>query len=125
VTKIAAIEPVVVNVSPKTNWTFIAVADDAGETAWGECSLNGWEPLLVAYAAVKARDLIGCDIDDMKRRLRYLPHSPGGVVAHAVRSAIEQGSTDLRASRRSRHESAPDSIAYWRCARQSATIARC
>jgi galactonate dehydratase len=102
VTTIAAIEPVVVNVSPKTNWTFVAVTDDAGETGWGECSLNGWETLLVAYAAMKARDLVGCDIDDTDRRLRYLPHSPGGVVAHAIVSAIEQATTDLRARRAGR-----------------------
>lgn len=101
-TTIATIEAVVVNVSPKTNWTFIAVADDACETGWGECSLNGWEALLVAYAAIKSRDLVGCDIDDTDRRLRYLPHSPGGMVAHAVRSAIEQAITDLRARRAGR-----------------------
>jgi len=50
--RIAAIETVVVNVSPKTNWTFIAVRADSGVTGWGECSLNRWEPLLAAYAAI-------------------------------------------------------------------------
>ena len=52
---IAAIEPVVVNVSPKTNWTFVAVTDGDGATGWGECSLNGWEELLVAETARLSR----------------------------------------------------------------------
>jgi L-alanine-DL-glutamate epimerase-like enolase superfamily enzyme len=38
--KVAAVETLVVNVSPKTNWTFVAVTTDDGETGWGECSLN-------------------------------------------------------------------------------------
>ncbi len=101
-TAIAAVEPVVVNVSPKTNWTFIAVTTATGDTGWGECSLNGWESLLVAYAGMLARDLSGCEPDDPAARIRYLPHSPGGMVAHAVRSAVEQACTDLRARRAGR-----------------------
>jgi len=94
---IASLEPVVVNVSPKTNWTFMAVALSDGATGWGECSLNGWEPLLVAQAHMLAADARGCDVADMGDVLRYLPHSPGGLVAHAVTSATEQALTDLRA----------------------------
>ena len=45
---IAGIEAIVVNVSPKTNWTFIAAIDGDGAVGWGECSLNGWEELLAA-----------------------------------------------------------------------------
>jgi galactonate dehydratase len=95
--RIAAIEAIVVNVSPKTNWTFIALRSDSGETGWGECSLNRWEPLLSAYAAILAPDLIGRDLAEVGDAIRHLPHSPGGLVAHAVRSAIEQASTDLSA----------------------------
>ncbi|MFO1316129.1 MAG: mandelate racemase/muconate lactonizing enzyme family protein [Burkholderiales bacterium] len=94
---IAALEPVVVHVSPKTNWTFIAVTLADGAVGWGECSLNGWEPLLVAQAGMLARDAIGRDPDDAVELVRYLPHSPGGLVAHAVKSAVEQALTDLRA----------------------------
>jgi galactonate dehydratase len=94
---IAAIEAVVVNVSPKTNWTFVAVRTDAGVTGWGECSLNRWEPLLTAYTAVIAPDLIGRDLAAAAEGIRYLPHSPGGLVAHAVRSALEQAITDASA----------------------------
>jgi galactonate dehydratase len=99
VTAISEIEPVVVNVSSKTNWVFVAVTTDAGDVGWGECSLDGWEPLLVAYAAMRAPRAIGCDIDDIGRLVRSIPHSPGGTVARAARSAIEQACTDVRARR--------------------------
>ena len=84
-TSIVAVEPVVVNVSPKTNWTFVGVRTSAGDIGWGECSLNGWEPMLVAYAAMLAREAVGCDIEDTDQLVGYLPHTPGGVVAGATR----------------------------------------
>jgi len=96
-TAIAALEPVVVNVSPKTNWSFIAVTTRDGAIGWGECSLNGWEPLLVAQAQMLARDAVGRDLNAVDELIRYLPHSPGGLVAHAVKSATEQAVVDLRA----------------------------
>jgi galactonate dehydratase len=95
---IAALDPIVVNISAKTNWTFIAITTDDGATGWGECSLNGWEPLLTAYATMLAPGAIGQDID-ATTVTRYVPHSPGGLVAHAVRSAIEQALVDLHAQR--------------------------
>lgn len=92
---IVAVEPVVVHVSPRTNWTFVAVTAGDGATGWGECSLNGWEPLLVAQAGMLARDAVGRDVGDVADLVRYLPHSPGGLVAHAVKSATEQALSDL------------------------------
>ena len=89
-TTIATLEPVVVNVSPKTNWTFVAVTTDDGATGWGECSLNGWEHLLVPQANALARDAVGREVDAVGDLVRYLAHSPGGLVAHAVKSAAEQ-----------------------------------
>jgi len=96
---IAAIEAIVVNVSPKTNWTFVAVTDSDGATGWGECSLNGWEELLVAETARLSRMAVGREADPASDLLRYIAHSPGGLVSHAVRSAIEQALVDLRARR--------------------------
>src|SRR5580704_13258477 len=95
--RIAAIEAIVVNVSSKTNWTFVSVTTDAGATGWGECSLNRWEPLLTAYTEILAQDLVGRDVAATADRIRYIPHSPGGLVAHAVRSALEQALTDVSA----------------------------
>ena len=99
--RIAAVDAVVVNVSPKTNWTFIAVRTDAGVTGWGECSLNRWESLLTDYASMIAPGLVGRDVvashAASSNAVRYLPHIPGGLVAHAVRSAVEQAITDVSA----------------------------
>ena len=94
---IAAIEPVVVNVSPKTNWTFLAVRTSDGRTGWGECSLNGYEALLTAQAQKLARDAVGRSLADAAAITRYLPHAPAGLVAHAVKSATEQALADLAA----------------------------
>jgi len=94
---IAAIEPVVVHVSPKTNWTFIGVTTDDDVTGWGECSLNGWEPLLVAATEMLAQRCVGRTLDETVRLTRYLAHAPGGVVVQAVQSAVEQAVCDLRA----------------------------
>jgi galactonate dehydratase len=93
---IAALDLVVVNVSPKTNWTFVVVTTSDGATGWGECSLNGWEPLLTAQAQMLARDALGRDLADTAALVQYLPHAPGGLVTHAVKSATEQALTDVR-----------------------------
>jgi len=94
---IAAIEAIGVNVSPKTNWTFVAVTDSRGATGYGECSLNGWEELLVAEVRRVSRAAGGSSVDGAGEILRYVPHAPGGLVTHAVRSAIEQALVDLSA----------------------------
>jgi hypothetical protein len=44
--KLAQVTGQVLNVSPKTNWFFVPVRDDRGQTAWGEASINGREPVL-------------------------------------------------------------------------------
>ncbi|MEP6658201.1 MAG: mandelate racemase/muconate lactonizing enzyme family protein [Betaproteobacteria bacterium] len=95
--RIAAVEAVIVNVSAKTNWTFVALTTDEGITGWGECSLNGWETLLSAQIARVASDVVGRPLTAPGTALRYLPHSPGGLIAHATRSALEQACTDARA----------------------------
>jgi len=98
---VASLAPVVVNVSPKTNWTFVALTTGDGATGWGECSLNGWEPLLVAQAEMIAREAAGRDLDHVLGLAKYVPHIAGGLVTHAVRSAIEQAAADLLAQARS------------------------
>ncbi|MBA3505516.1 MAG: mandelate racemase/muconate lactonizing enzyme family protein [Betaproteobacteria bacterium] len=112
---IAAIEPIVVHVSPKTNWTFVAVTRNDGATGWGECSLNGWEPLLAAATEMLAQRCVGRTLDETVRLTRYLPHAPGGVVVQAVKSAVEQAVTDLRA----RASGVPVSVLLGRALRTS------
>jgi galactonate dehydratase len=96
---IALVESLVVNVSPKTNWTFACVTTRSGETGWGESSLNRWEPMLVAALQALASEVVDQEIDPALERVRYVPHSPGGLVIHAAKSAVEQALTDIRAQR--------------------------
>jgi galactonate dehydratase len=95
--KLAAIDTHVFNVSARTNWTFVRLRFDDGAEGIGEASLNGWEPLLVAYARQLAATLAGLDADAVRARLATYPHSPGGLVASAVRSAVEQALCDAEA----------------------------
>lgn len=95
--KIARIEPLVLNVSEKTNWFFIRVTSDDGMTGIGEASLNGWETAQMAYTQTLSAELLGASTEEMRLALRVFPHSPGGLVASSVVSAIEQALTDLHA----------------------------
>ena len=95
--KIAKIEPLIINVSSRTNWFFIRVETDEGLTGVGEGSLNGWEPLQIAYTQMLAQELIGKRPDRLGTALRAYPHGPGGLVVHSVLSATEQALTDIRA----------------------------
>ena len=94
---IALVEPLILNVSEKTNWFFIRVTAENGLTGLGEASLNGWEPAQLAVAENLRATLQGKSVDDAPRLLRVYPHSPGGLVASSVVSAAEQAITDLRA----------------------------
>jgi len=96
---IAQCEAFCVNVSPKTNWTFLRIGTDAGETGWGECSLNRWEPMLLAAVEMLRGDLVGRSTQSARDALAILLHSPGGTVLHAARSAAEQAITDIEAQR--------------------------
>lgn len=95
--KVARIEPLVLNVSEKTNWFFVRVTADNGLTGVGEASLNGWETAQLAHAADVSARLTGLAVDDIAPHLRVFAHSPGGLIASSIMSAIEQAVTDLRA----------------------------
>lgn len=89
-TRIAALWAQAFNVSPKTNWYFVAVQTDDGRLGWGEASLNGWEPVLGAILDTFHRGLAGSTVDDAHRSLKASPRSPGGLAANAVISALQQ-----------------------------------
>ena len=97
--KLAKIEPLIINVSSKTNWFFLRVTTDDGANGVGEASLNGLEPLQLAYVELLGRELLGQPIDALGPRLRVYPHAAAGLVAASVRSALEQALTDVRAKR--------------------------
>jgi galactonate dehydratase len=94
--KLAKLEPLIINVSSKTNWVFVRLTTDEGVTGVGEASLNGWEALQLAYAQMLAAEMVGQPIEQWGRYTRVYPHGPGGLVAASVRSAIEQAATDIR-----------------------------
>jgi len=95
--KIARLEPLIINVSSRTNWFFVRMHTDEGLTGVGEASLNGWEPLQLAYVEMLSAELAGKRVDRLGSALRIHAHSPGGLVAHSVLSAVEQAATDIRA----------------------------
>ncbi|MBR0671210.1 mandelate racemase/muconate lactonizing enzyme family protein [Neoroseomonas soli] len=93
--RIASIEFLGVNVTPKTNWSFLLVRTEDGRTGIGECTLANQEALLEAEAARLAANLAGEDARARNRLARLIPHAPAGLVAHAVLSAFEQALWDL------------------------------
>jgi len=93
--RIAAVEFLGVNVTPKTNWCFLLVRAADGRTGLGECTLANQEPLLAAEAARLAANVAGQDARDRNRLARPVPHAQGGLVAHTVLSAFEQALWDL------------------------------
>ena len=87
---IARIDAQVFNVSAKTNWVFISVTAADGRTGWGEASLIGWEPMLVAATQELALQWQGRSLVDAQAGLRVSPQSPGGLVFNSVVSAVQQ-----------------------------------
>ncbi len=93
--RIAAIEHLGVNVTPRTNWCFLLVRTEDGRTGTGECTLPNHEVLLEAEAERLAANVTGADAGARNRLARLLPHAPGGLVLHTVLSAFEQALWDL------------------------------
>jgi len=114
--RIEAISAAVFNVSPRTNWSLVRVETDAGLTGWGEMSLNGWEPLLLAATDLRALELTGLELSEAQSRLRPAPRSPGGLVANAVTSGLQQALAAIEAE--------SNSIPLWAllCTQQRATV---
>ena len=101
--KITAMSYRVLHVSAKTNWSFVQVRVDDAITGWGECSLNGWEPLQRAFADKWCAQLVGQSLDGLaavEATCALNLHSPGGLVEHSVRSATEQALLDALAQMR-------------------------
>lgn len=93
--KIAGFEPLVFNVSEKTNWFFVRVTAENGLTGIGEASLNGYEPAQLAYAGNMRQEWVGKTVDELLPLLKVYAHSPGGLIAASIISATEQAVTDI------------------------------
>jgi galactonate dehydratase len=96
---ILQIQAHVLNVSAKTNWVFIEVKSSNGQSGWGEASLIGWEPMLVAATRELAQQWEGKPLADAQASLRVSPQSPGGLVFNAVISGVHQALASLLAAR--------------------------
>ena len=97
--RIVKLEPLILNVSPKTNWFFIRATADNGLQGVGEASLNGFEPLQQAFLANASRELLGQPVEDVARLTRVYSNAPYGLVGASVLSAIEQSLCDLLAQK--------------------------
>ena len=95
--RIAQLEPLILNVSAKTNWFFIRATADNGLQGLGEASLNSFEPLQEAFLAGISRDVLGQPVDEVARLTRVFNNAPYGLVGASVLSAIEQALCDLLA----------------------------
>lgn len=98
--KITDIRPLVFNVTAKTNWFFLKVTLSDGAYGYGEASLNGWERPMLAYLGDVRDALVGNTVADVRPLLRTFPNSPGGLVANAIRSGLEQALLDAEARAR-------------------------
>ncbi len=96
-TSIASIRCEILNVSPKTNWTFVAVTASDGVCAWGEASLNAWEPMLRGAIELVANQAVGLTLEAATSALRVSTHSTGGLVHAAAISATLQALLELQA----------------------------
>ena len=96
-TSIASIRCAILNVSPKTNWTFVVVTASDGVCAWGEASLNAWEPMLRGAIELVANQAVGLTLEAATSALRVSTHSTGGPVHAAAISATLQALLELQA----------------------------
>jgi galactonate dehydratase len=93
--RIAAVEFLGVNVTPKTNWSFLLTRTADGCAGLGECTLANQDAGLAAEVGRLNALVSGEDARARNRLSRMLPHAPGGLVGHTVLSAFEQSLWDL------------------------------
>jgi len=99
--KITSIAPHTVNVSPRTNWTFLKVDTDEGLSGLGEATLSGgWELVQRACIARLAERIVGGTVEAALPELGVYPQAAGGLAWNSVLSATEMALTDIRAKAR-------------------------
>ena len=90
----------VLHVSAKTNWSFVAVECTDGRRAWGEASLNAWEPMLRGAVELIAAQVAGQSPAAAHAALGVSPFGTGGLVFAAALSATQQALLSLVAAER-------------------------
>jgi galactonate dehydratase len=94
--KITKIEPLFVNVSEKSNWTFFRVVTDEGLSGLGEATLQGWEDVQLACLRRIEPQLTGKTLEQALPVITVYPHAFGGLAANSVYSALELAIMDIR-----------------------------
>jgi galactonate dehydratase len=97
VSSVARITPLVVNLSPQSNWFFIRVTDDAGIHGYGEATLYGREPQQLEALERLGAALVGRSAAQALGHVHAQPIASGGLVISSVLSALEQALSDLGA----------------------------
>jgi galactonate dehydratase len=96
VSTIAHVDLWIVDVTPKTRWTFVEVVDSAGLTGVGEASLLGREAAVAASFEVLIPAFIGRRATSATTDAGPIPHD---IAAAAIWSAVDQALWDLEAQR--------------------------
>jgi galactonate dehydratase len=89
----------VFHVSAKTNWCFVEVETADGLHGWGEASLNGMEPALIAATDALAARCRGLTLDQARARIVIDRAAEGELARHAATSALQQAVLDALARR--------------------------
>jgi galactonate dehydratase len=95
------------HVSSKTNWSFVCVRLSDSDSAWGEASLNAWEPMLRGAVELLGSRLRGLALEEARAALGVSPHAPGGLVYASAVSAAQQALLELTARARRQSWQAP------------------
>ncbi len=96
---IVKVDPVVVSVTDKTQWTFVEITTADGLKGVGEATLGGVEPQLVAAARQIGDGMMGRDAATINAFGPLFNASRGGQAERAVASACEQALWDLMGQR--------------------------
>ncbi len=93
---VKSIQPIVIEVSEKTKWTFIRVETSDGLSGLGEASLSGQEGAMAEIAAKYGQHLVGMPMSVIEKIAvaDWMDRAYSAVV-----SALEQASWDIRGKR--------------------------
>jgi galactonate dehydratase len=100
--RISTVRCETLHVSPKTNWSFVIVTLDDGACAWGEASLNAWEPMLRGAVEMIESQITGLAPDAAHAAIGVSPWSPGALVHATAVSATQQALLELCARAQAR-----------------------
>jgi galactonate dehydratase len=98
--RVASVRLETLHVCAKTNWSFVVVTLDDGALAWGEASLNAWEPMLRGAVEQINTRLTGSSLGAARAAMGASPWSPGGLVDATAISATQQALLELMAGSR-------------------------